>query len=152
MCCSTTLRATGFTLITTFLIPILVAQVPLRSGHHWQTEHYPAILGDEDIAEWSLDTLPNPDATDHLVFETVNSLLQHWPNTRMRNGKRSARIPGSPSNTYSPPGHNIVPGIIPKGTLLYHGTERKELPRGPDWVATDPEHSYLFCRDGLDHF
>ncbi|KAG8213371.1 hypothetical protein J3R82DRAFT_11862 [Butyriboletus roseoflavus] len=126
------LRATLFSLIATVL-PTLAAQVPLGSGHHWQAEHYPAILRDDDIAEWSLDKLPNPDATDHLVFETVHSLLQHWPNTRMRNG------------------HNIVPGSIPKGTLLYHGTSRKELPPGPDWVATDPEHSYLFCQDWFNH-
>lgn len=44
------------------------------------------------------------------------------------------------------PGHNIVPGIIPKGTLLHHGTDRKELPPGPEWVAIDPEHSHFFCR------
>ena len=44
-------------------------------------------------------------------------------------------------------GHNIVPGIIPKGTLLYHGTNRKELPSGPEWVSADPEHSYFFCRE-----
>ena len=40
-----------------------------------------------------------------------------------------------------------MPGSIPKGTLLYHGTINNELPPGPEWVATDPEHSYLFCRD-----
>ncbi|KAG8213369.1 hypothetical protein J3R82DRAFT_11860 [Butyriboletus roseoflavus] len=127
------LRATLFTLVARILIPTLAVQVPLDSDPQWQAEHYPAILRDDDIAEWSLDKLPNPDATDHLVFETVHSLLQHWPNTRMRNG------------------HNIVPGSIPKGTLLYHGTSRKELPQGPEWVATDPEHSYLFCRDGFNH-
>ena len=44
-------------------------------------------------------------------------------------------------------GHNIVPGIIPKGTLLYHGAINNELPPGPEWVATDPEHSYIFCHD-----
>ena len=41
-----------------------------------------------------------------------------------------------------------MPGVIPKGTLLYHGTNSNKLPPGPEWVATDPEHSYLFCRDG----
>ncbi|KAG8213370.1 hypothetical protein J3R82DRAFT_11861 [Butyriboletus roseoflavus] len=127
------LRATLFSLVATVLVPTLAVQVPFGSGHH--AEHHQAILGDQDMAEWSLDKLPNHDATDQLVFETVYSLLQQWPNTRMRNG------------------HNIVPGSIPKGTLLYHGTNRKELPPGPDWVATDPEHSYLFCRDtGFNHF
>ncbi|KAF9223839.1 hypothetical protein BS17DRAFT_121483 [Gyrodon lividus] len=105
---------------------IQAAQVPLGFSHSdWQ----PAAVVDERLANWSLDNLPSPNATGHLVFETVKSLLQHWPNTRMRNG------------------HTIVPGIIPKGTLLYHGTHHNELPQGPEWTATDPEHSVIFCRD-----
>lgn len=52
-----------------------------------------------------------------------------------------------PLNIHPLPGHNIVPGTIPKGTLLYHGTGSNEPPPGPEWVATDPEHSYFFCRD-----
>jgi hypothetical protein len=41
-------------------------------------------------------------------------------------------------------GHNVVPGMIPTGTLLYHGASLDTIPTGPDWVATDPEHSILF--------
>ena len=51
------------------------------------------------------------------------------------------------SNENTTSGHNIVPGIIPKGTLLYHGTNHKELPSGPEWVATDPEFSRALCWD-----
>ncbi|KAG5651618.1 hypothetical protein H0H81_008023 [Sphagnurus paluster] len=29
--------------------------------------------------------------------------------------------------------------------LLYHGTGLSEVPRVPEWLATDPEHSYIFC-------
>ena len=43
-------------------------------------------------------------------------------------------------------GHSIVPGTIPIGTLLYHGTLKNEIPRSPEWTAIDPEHSYVFCR------
>ncbi|KAF8126987.1 hypothetical protein EV363DRAFT_1173187 [Boletus edulis] len=114
-----------FSLVATVLVPTLAVQVPLRT-----VTANPNIKNEE----WDLDKLPDPNATDHLVFETVHSLLQHWPNTRMRNG------------------HSIVPGRIPKGTLLYHGTARNELPPGPEWVATDPEHSYLFCRSLPDYF
>ncbi|KAJ7618687.1 hypothetical protein FB45DRAFT_1063279 [Roridomyces roridus] len=57
----------------------------------------------------------------------LNSLLQHWPNTRYRNG------------------HTIVPGTIPVGTLLYHGRPDSSLPDVPDWTAVDPEHSFPFC-------
>ncbi|KAJ7763327.1 hypothetical protein B0H16DRAFT_1674049 [Mycena metata] len=77
---------------------------------------------------WDLNVEPNVNATGHLVFETVSSFLQHWPNTRYRNG------------------HNIVPGTVPVGTLLYHGRGDSNLPTIPEWTATDPEHSYMFCR------
>ncbi|KAI6144187.1 hypothetical protein BKA82DRAFT_4175242 [Pisolithus tinctorius] len=98
--------------------------------------HYAAAslhVGDDHddalMMKWRLDDPPNVNSTAHLVFETVNSFLQHWPNTRMRNG------------------HNIVPGTVPPGTLLYHGTWHSGLPPGPEWTATDPEHSILFCRN-----
>ena len=82
------LRAALLSLVAPVLVAALAAQVPLGlTGYHRQDEH------NED---WNLDILPNPNATDHLVFETVHSLLQHWPNTRMRNGKRSVPCLASP--------------------------------------------------------
>ncbi|KAH0831158.1 hypothetical protein J3R83DRAFT_13734 [Lanmaoa asiatica] len=123
------LRSNTWCLVTTFLVYVIATQVPLHSSHAvWQ----PATLDDEHLGDWSLNTTPNPNSTDHLVFETVHSLLQRWPNTRMRNG------------------HAIVPGIIPKGTLFYHGTSRNALPTGHEWFATDPEHSYIFCGNDPD--
>ncbi|KAG9314907.1 hypothetical protein JVU11DRAFT_4015 [Chiua virens] len=107
-------------------------QVPLNSTLPWQNEQL-AILGEEQSMGWDVLQLPDPNATDHLVFETVHSLLQHWPNTRMRNG------------------HNIVPGVIPKGTLLYHGRSDGNLPQGPEWVSLDAEHAFFFCHD-LTHY
>lgn len=66
-----------------------VIEVPLLLGHRGQANR-PFISTDE---EWNLDVLPHPDATDHLVFDTVHSLLQHWPNTRMRNGNQIRVLP-----------------------------------------------------------
>jgi hypothetical protein len=43
-----------------------------------------------------------------------------------------------------------VPGTIPIGTLLYHGTISEEIPNSSEWTATDPEHSYSFCFWGED--
>jgi hypothetical protein len=40
----------------------------------------------DSMDDWNLSTLPNPNATGHLVFDTVSSLLQHWPNTRYHSG------------------------------------------------------------------
>ncbi|KAH9003832.1 hypothetical protein EDB86DRAFT_2798484 [Lactarius hatsudake] len=75
---------------------------------------------------WNLP--PNPDSTYHLIFNSVSSLLQRWPNTLRRNG------------------HNIIPTTIPKGTILYHGRTDGQIPNTPDWLAFDFEHAYLFCR------
>ncbi|KAG5649347.1 hypothetical protein H0H81_004414 [Sphagnurus paluster] len=83
-------------------------------------------LQDDNAASWDLDALPSSNNTSHLLYDTINSLLQHWPNTRYRNG------------------HTLVPGTIPLGMLLYHGTSVPEVPKVPEWLATDPEHSYIF--------
>ncbi|KAG2116597.1 uncharacterized protein F5147DRAFT_815244 [Suillus discolor] len=78
---------------------VLTAQIPLPS--HPPLSFCPGL--ETDLGQWDLDEGPAVNVTGHLVFETVNSLLQLWPNTRHRVG------------------HTIVPEIIPVGTLLYHG-------------------------------
>ncbi|KDR78702.1 hypothetical protein GALMADRAFT_1263513 [Galerina marginata CBS 339.88] len=87
----------------------------------------PPVSATPSLARWNLADEPSVNSTSQLIFSTVGSLLQHWPNTRYRNG------------------HNIVPATMPVGTLLYHGAYRNEIPKVPDWTATDPELSYLFC-------
>ncbi|KAF7349753.1 hypothetical protein MSAN_01702300 [Mycena sanguinolenta] len=81
--------------------------------------------------DWNLEATPDTNWTGHLIFDTVSSLLQHWPNTRHRNG------------------HNIVPGSVPVGTLLYHGRGNNAIPTLPEWTATNPEHSFTFCWDSM---
>ena len=76
------LRSSLFGLLTSILTPALATQVPLKLGSTGND-----ILVEESHTEWNLHTLPLPNDTDHLIFETVSSLLQRWPNTRMRNGK-----------------------------------------------------------------
>ncbi|KAJ6562383.1 hypothetical protein B0H19DRAFT_1219963 [Mycena capillaripes] len=78
---------------------------------------------------WNLNKRPDPNSTGQLVFDTVSSLLQSWPNTRY----------------YS--GHTIVPGTIPTGTLLYHGRNDSYIPSTPEWVATDAEFARFYCLD-----
>ncbi|TFK68719.1 hypothetical protein BDN72DRAFT_888457 [Pluteus cervinus] len=105
----------------------LGAQIPLLSSSPIAMPTRTGPLIEVDVGRWNLSVGPSVDSTSHLVFDTVASLLQHWPNTRYRNG------------------HNIIPGIVPVGTLMYHGRGTQEIPDKPDWVATDPEHSRLFC-------
>src|SRR6267154_1057435 len=105
-----------------------------------------------DTEQWRFDKGPPETATGNLIFATVNSLLQHWPNTRYRNGTfHEPSLAGARKTFHPPVGHNIVPGVIPTGTLLYHGTNCDTIPSGPEWTATDPEHSIIFARgeDGI---
>ncbi|KAI9435517.1 hypothetical protein H4582DRAFT_2059433 [Lactarius indigo] len=74
--------------------------------------------------EWNLP--PNSNSTHHLIFNSVGSLLQLWPNILRRNG------------------HSLIPTTIPKGTILYHGRTDDRIPNEPDWLAFDFEHAYLF--------
>ena len=39
------------------------------------------------LESWDLTEGIRVDSTSNFIFETVNSLLQRWPNTRYRNGK-----------------------------------------------------------------
>ncbi|TFK69314.1 hypothetical protein BDN72DRAFT_840683 [Pluteus cervinus] len=113
-------------LLAFFATISLGAQIPLCGWLPTPTTHGPLL--EPDAGRWNLSVGPNVDSTSHLVFDTVASLLQHWPNTRYRNG------------------HSIVPGVVPVGTLIYHGRETREIPNEPEWTATDPEHSRVFCR------
>jgi len=88
------------------------------------------ILESPIIADQPWDAQPGSNATGNLIFQSVISLLQHWPNTKHRNG------------------HTIIAASIPPGTLLYHGTRRPDFAFDtPEWLATDPEHSYFLCFD-----
>ncbi|KAJ7785174.1 hypothetical protein DFH07DRAFT_4456 [Mycena maculata] len=113
------------------LLPVvaLVVSLPLSCGRATQIpfSDVPLEAYSDSLGWANLGVKPNANGTEHLIFDTVNSLLQHWPNTRYRNG------------------HNVVPGIVPVGTLLYHGRENSSLSAIPDWTATDPEHSFPFC-------
>ncbi|KAJ4480252.1 hypothetical protein J3R30DRAFT_2600952 [Lentinula aciculospora] len=118
MLLSTVKRFLGFSLSITLLE---AAQIPLAA-------HSTTYNLENDGNSWDINVAPGENTTGHLVFETVNSFMQHWPNTRYRNG------------------HSIVPAVVPPGTVLYHGRRDANTPTSPEWLATDPEHSYMFCR------
>lgn len=83
--------------------------------------------------------------TAHYIFNTVSSLLQHWPNTRYRSGSYPTfHIPRLATYYYTV-GHTFVPAIIPYGTLLHHARLHYDPPPSPEYFAFDFDHSYLFC-------
>ncbi|KAG1756850.1 uncharacterized protein EDB91DRAFT_39264 [Suillus paluster] len=123
----------------------LTAQTPLSS--HAASGFYP-----HDLGQWDLHEAPAVNATGHLVFETVNSLLQHWANTRHRIGMSQpiaehwAAVLQLVTHYLCPVGHTIIPGTVPVGTLLYHGSKiGPHIPTALNWVATEPDHSMIFC-------
>ena len=77
-----------------FVLQTLAAQVPLslssdgNQSLELESRPYNSLSPySPDLSHWQLDEPPPTNATGHFVFETVNSLLQHWPNTRYRNGQ-----------------------------------------------------------------
>jgi len=67
---------------------VLTAQIPLSPDYHEgsQSVDFYSHFRD-DHGQWDLDEPPALNATGNLVFETTNSLLQHWANTRYRIGR-----------------------------------------------------------------
>jgi len=51
------------------------------------------VLTDSPGCDWDLAKEPTKNSTHNLVFDTVGSFLQHWPNTRYRNGEQMRPIP-----------------------------------------------------------
>ncbi|OJA16478.1 hypothetical protein AZE42_06870 [Rhizopogon vesiculosus] len=113
---------------------VLTAQTPLSTDYHKESLDFYSHSGlGRDPWQWDLDEPPAVNATGNLVFETTNSLLQHWANTRHRIG------------------HTIVPGTVPVGTILYHGAiTGPHIPTSLDWVATEPEYSMIFCHGTVE--
>ncbi|KAI1102606.1 hypothetical protein F4804DRAFT_312443 [Jackrogersella minutella] len=48
-------------------------------------------------------------------------------------------------------GMSLYPAVIPKGVLLYHGTDTKEVPKGLEWLAFEIEHAEGFARGRWRH-
>ncbi|KAH9177286.1 hypothetical protein EDB89DRAFT_1533163 [Lactarius sanguifluus] len=116
---SSLLAAAAFVLPS---VPSRSSDGPLQATFQVKSES-PANGSDR---EWNLP--PDLNSTHHLIFNSVSSLLQRWPNTLRRNG------------------HSLVPATVPKGTILYHGRTDGRIPNEPDWFAFDFEHAYMFGR------
>jgi hypothetical protein len=59
-------------------------QFPINTAG--KTGARPSDIISSNSEQWRFDEYPPENATGNLIFDTVHSLLQHWPNTRYRNG------------------------------------------------------------------
>src|SRR6266571_7705936 len=117
------------TLFTTLVVQAIEFQDGLGRSQTQSVRGTPSDDFGIHLESWDLTEGIHINSTSNFVFETVNSLLQHWPNTRYRNGKSyigsASRLTHFDAGLV---GHTLVPATIPKGTLLYHGTYQAELP------------------------
>ena len=105
----------------------LATLLPLSSGFHVIEQVSLAKLPPLDSNTTWTSPPPNLYSSHHpLIFQAASGLLQHWANTAF------------------PGGHTLVPGIIPLGVALYHGTNTAVVPGMADWISFDPEHAILF--------
>ncbi|VDC05595.1 unnamed protein product [Peniophora sp. CBMAI 1063] len=113
-------------LLPSLLAAVVQAQGAFKFGAAYSTSPSQVPLQLAGGHDW--DTAPSEHATGHLLFDSVSSLMQRWPNTVVR------------------PGHTIVPALIPAGTILYHGLPTgSSLPPHPDWLAFSFTHAYEFA-------
>lgn len=78
------MRSTTFYLLMAATSPsVLSALVQPQPEEHVQAPLQLVYEGRE--REW--DTEPDQDATGHLLFNSVSSLMQRWPNTVVRPGE-----------------------------------------------------------------
>ncbi|KAE9401482.1 hypothetical protein BT96DRAFT_856427 [Gymnopus androsaceus JB14] len=105
---------------------LFFALLPVLLALSWLTTAQAAQFVADLDSQW-VDLEPSPNDTANLIFNTVYSVTMSWPNRRYRNG------------------HAIVPGIIPAGTLLFHGRGDPHIPVTPEWTALDSELSMLYC-------
>ena len=67
-------------------------------------------------------------ANAKIIFNTVHSATRQWGSSVHHNGV------------------SVFPVTVPEGTLLYHGNAYAEVPKVPEWLAFEIEHSENFAR------
>ncbi|KAJ7648858.1 hypothetical protein B0H17DRAFT_1147906 [Mycena rosella] len=137
-------RPTTSTHVDTMHLSLLA--LPVSVGIRATQALLQTVSADNLAADLSWDdfsAVPGANATGHFIFDTVNS-----PRTGSIRGiamvRAMSRILARRHVTLCA-GHNIIPGTVPAGTLLYHGRPDSNVPRVPDWTATGSEHAYHLC-------
>ena len=64
------------------------------------------------------------------IFNAVHAVGRQWDSSILHNG------------------FSFVPTVVPKGTILYHGSRQQTKPEMPEWLAFEIEHAENFARSG----
>ncbi|KZT69220.1 hypothetical protein DAEQUDRAFT_710410 [Daedalea quercina L-15889] len=123
---STMLQLTRLCILVFALAQIVIITVASRQALFSPQSFLHQQLEDS-IAGRPWNERPSKDASGHLIFQSLASLMQMMPNSKHQNG------------------HSIIRASIPAGTLLYHGSFTREYP-SRDWLAFHPEHAGMFAR------
>lgn len=62
------------------------------------------------------------------IFNAIHSSMRQWGSSLNHNGM------------------SFFMATVPEGTQLYHGSASKEVVRGMEWLAFEPEHALIFAR------
>lgn len=63
----------------------------------------------------------------HPIFNEIHSAARQWGSSLNHNGM------------------GFIPAVVPRGTLLHHGSHQKATPKGPEWLAFEVEHAENFA-------
>lgn len=84
-----------------------------------------ALASDAQFAPNRLDAEKNA----YTIFNSIHSAGRQWGSGIYHNG------------------FGLIPAIVPRGSLFYHGTTSKDVPKGPEWLAFEPEAAEGFAGD-----
>ncbi|KAJ4159480.1 uncharacterized protein LMH87_008380 [Akanthomyces muscarius] len=65
----------------------------------------------------------------HAIFNSIHSAGRQWGSSIYHNG------------------FALIPVVVPRGSVFYHGAATKEQPAGPEWLAFEPEAAEAFGSD-----
>lgn len=84
-----------------------------------------ALAADAAFAPNKVDAEKNA----HAIFNSVHSAGRQWGSGIYHNG------------------FALIPAIVPRGSIFYHGTTTKDVPSVPEWLAFDAETAEAFGSD-----
>ncbi|KAK1574043.1 uncharacterized protein LY79DRAFT_524617 [Colletotrichum navitas] len=100
----------------------------LRQPHSDESHAYPPSSSSSSSPSGFAPSPEHARENAAYVFNEVHSAMRQWGSSVYHNGM------------------GLIPATVPKGTLMYHGTNSNSTPEGYEWLAFEMEHSENFAR------